>query len=634
MLTYIILAAAVLFFGIIRAFKYRNDLKSFSIALTAAISLAISILAFPYYWNKYQDILISVLTAFRYGVHAIAMNVENDIVKSFDPADSLYTLYHHFMYALYLLGPICASIFLVSFSIMVIEWFKTFRSSKIHIFNSLNEQSILIAESITAKSEKQMIIFCNTGKSTKEALRNRAIKAGSILLPKSEDSIRLRNNKYYEFYVMEENCEKCLSYTSGLCSTLLNKKNYSKDHVTVRCFIGHQAMEYIRKLDSVYGNKVYLRYVDRDNATAIELLRKIQPQLIGRKQYEIVIAGICDTSLAILRNLLFYMNEPYSSCTLHVMGTGIRNTISTLKAECPEIINLEISDYLGDFYIPEKNYDLRFYEASLNDCSLIERLKGITPDIVCVCGPDDKQNYDAAKMIKRELASRSDALEYPSIAVLIRDPELNKIIADENDLIRFGNYRYRYDYDHILNPELEQAAKRIHLAYVSGNYQEALKMSNYKQEKILEETGYYCYANIDSSFAAALMMEKHRAWILTNKTDNVLTDDEFVHQWLQNEENMNRLADTEHNRWSAYTRLQGYRLPNENQQKAIIAKSKGRKAKDDELLLHSALVSNDELGKQELRTDELLTEYNKAETHTRYAQLDKDILNKMNDIFM
>ena len=628
----LILAGAIIIIGFIKAFRSRHDLKAFSLAATTAISLAISVLAFPYYWNKYHDYLISILTAFRYGISALSMKLENDVIKSLQTDSTVYTIYHHFMYALYILGPLCASLLLLSYSVMVMENIKSFFSRSVHVFTSLNEKSLLVAESITKEKKRASIIFLNVARNKQDNVRVKAASFGSILLAINEKKLNLHRNRHYEFYVIEDNCEKALARTTELCSSLLKKKNFTKENVIVRSFISHDALEYSRLLDAQYADKVYLRYIDEDNASAIEIFRRIQPQIVNKEHCELVIISLSSVGLAVLRHAIFLLNEPGSTSTIHIFDPKAKEVISSLKAQCPEVLNSPKEDYLGNFYIPDKNYDLRFYSCSDTGSEILEQLATISPDAVIICSDSDKNNFETANKIKRLYASLNSDLSYPPICAAIRNPELHKLVSVESDLIFFADQSIRYDYQHVLNPELEDVAKRIHLAYVSDSYKDVFAKSRNEQEKILNDTGYYRMSNVEASLALGLMMEKYQAWILAQKTDDSIPDEQFVANWLKDNRNLTLLGNCEHDRWNAFTRLQGYRLPDASQIESIIMKTNGKKVKDDELLLHPALVTVSDLPAAEKQADDLLSIYTNENRHTRYVRLDQDILSKMNDI--
>ena len=65
---------------------------------------------------------------------------------------------------------------------------------------------------------------------------------------------------------------------------------------------------------------------------------------------------------------------------------------------------------------------------------------------------------------------------------------------------------------------------------------------------------------------------------------------------------------------------------------AIAEKTGGRKVKDDDLLLHPAITSVEDLPDAEKLADMILSEVSGAEKHTRYVELDRAILKEMTNI--
>ena len=632
MLLYIIIALFFLLAGIVRASKNKNDMRQWSLTMTAAISLAVSTLSYPYYMAKYNDHILSFLSAIRYGPSVISMKVENDLLSVLALQEPIATVYKFLIYDLYLAAPITGSIVIISFSRMLTEWLKGLFAKNIHIFAELNEKTISIAESIFAEGKKCRLVFCNAKEIKNDSLKTIALRIGAVIIDKKETQIPLRKKCNYEFYEINENTSN-LDRISDLCASLLKNKNYLQKNVVVRCVMNDNAREYIRKLDQMYGDKVYLRYINEDNATAIELLRKIKDNSVRIKHHEIVIVGLSGVANSLLKNIICLMLEPESTCIIHIIDPKAEKMLSKMKLESPELINADMSLYLDNNSHVEKNYDLRFHKKDIDSWEMIEVLREIkSPQIICLCSKDDKLNFDMSQHIKRYYASQSGEMKYPAIAALIRNPEINRLVKNDNDILYFGNYENSYTYNRVINPELEDVAKRTHLAYLSGIYGNIIKKPQEETEKVLQETGYYNYNNIEASLAEGLTLEYRYAYILSKKNDNSISDTEFVRNWLNDKDNLKIIGDAEHIRWNAYQRITGWRRASEAQMDEMARLSNGKRVKNNEMLLHTAMVEVEELPETEKKADETLQKYNPDRTPTRYVELDRDIYQYMIDI--
>ena len=149
-----------------------------------------------------------------------------------------------------------------------------------------------------------------------------------------------------------------------------------------------------------------------------------------------------------------------------------------------------------------------------------------------------------------------------------------------------------------------------------------------EKEKLLKESGFYHYQNQESSFAEALALTYKKKYILAQKKNGKLSDEEFIDEWLSKERNMKKMADAEHDRWNAYERTHGWRKANEKMTAGIIRKYDGRKANDPELKLHPAIVSNEDLPAAEAMVNSLLKKYG-TDYRVHYLDADRDIIKKI-----
>ena len=70
---FIIASLAVFLTFAVRAYKNRNNFTGMSAILATGISVAITILVFPYYYSNNQNMLFAILGSVRYGISAISV---------------------------------------------------------------------------------------------------------------------------------------------------------------------------------------------------------------------------------------------------------------------------------------------------------------------------------------------------------------------------------------------------------------------------------------------------------------------------------------------------------------------------------------------------------------------------------
>ena len=619
----IILAVIAQIYGFYRAFKVRNDYQTFSAILTVTSSVCIGILTFPYFLLDGDDMFITILHTFKYGISSVGLSVYGDIISTLGLTGPIKIIYMIYLYSLYLIGPISASIFIVSFSRSIVRFFKMLGYKKVHVFSQLDDRSISICESISESDEKQVAIFCGCDNSYDE-LEKKARGLHSFLIEKDITSFKISRNKKYEFYVLSDDEQDCISKTSKLCKHLIESKHYKKENVIVRFLVGEDNLELIRNMDERYGKDVYLRHIDENNTLAVDILMKHREFLTSKNRRAIFLFGSDSLVKAIFNNLICLLNQPNSSYDIHVFDDDVRQMAESIKANSPEILNLEFERYFSQRLEPDANYSVHFHEIDENNPEFPGYVEEIVrPDMIFVCEEDDYRNFVISENLKRLYAYKDSHLKYPKIICLMRSPQLYNLIEDKS-IEYFGSYDDIYDYDQLINPQIERAAKRAHLSYLGDD---ALYKDEKQQEQLLDETGFYQYSNQHSSFNVALGLNYHLAYILNQNKENEKGSD-FVKRWLGDRFNMAVLAESEHERWNAYERIQGYRRVSDEQLETMFANYKGGSIKDNNLLLHPALVEYEQLQEREDRVDALYEKYG-IERKSRYVQLDKDILRKI-----
>ncbi len=634
MVAYIITALIILAATAVIVRKQRTDLRRRTISLTAGVSLAASVLVFPYFHSKIGDVFMASLKSLRYGFfEMLSMNVEPEVMNSIDASGLARTVYIVLLYMLYIAGPLSASLFFASLSRSFSVWLSLLTHRKIHVFSELNPCTAAVAESLCSAHPRDLLLFCNYSDEDESDLGLRAVKAGAVLTQKNECDLPHSTKKEYEFFEIGPDTGKVLTDTSNLCSSLIKKKNYIPSKTTVRYSVSSDNLELARNLDLSFGSRIRLRPLDESDSTALNMFRKYRVSLTRPGHHDIVIAGGGQLGRSILIMAVNLLIQPDSAFSIHYLSDKAHYEASHLKASAPGILNQSLEQYFTSASAG-KNYDIRFYDTDPAGSETLDILSSIkNPDLVCVCGDDDTLNYRLSRAAKRLYASLDPDLAVPVISCCVRNSALNEILMPESGIDLFGNEADRYSYEAIVDPELEDEARRVHLSYLASSEPDALKQPAYIQEQILTDTGFYNYVNLQASLFCALALEYRRAYILNKKEPDDTRDDAvFVRDWLSDPENLELLGNAEHLRWNAYQRFQGWRPASAAQTESIARSSGGSRIKSDEFLLHPALVSVEDLPVVSEVTDRIRQSVAPGSERIRFSQSDRDILAKMPEI--
>lgn len=611
----VVTALLILLYGLFSVRRIRFDLQKTSLIMTVCISFAVTALTFPYFLAKNQNLLFSVLASLRYGTQILGMNVNSEIIGSMNLSGGIRWIYVFLLYLLYTLGPVFASMFLLGFSRTIMEYFRFGRKKNVHVFSELNEKTIVTAETLFRRHQDGLRVFCDSDRAS-EALKTRARAAHAILVREDEISLRLRKGRSYHFYELYSDPGKTLLMTSKLISRI--RKNKKSCSATIRTFINHSQLEVIKDIDehlTAEHANVKIRYVDENAAEATELFHRVIPLLpIGTPgyHYEILIVGCGDCGASILRTAAWLMVLPESSYTIHVADRNARTIASALKAEAPEFLNAPLDCYFRNSSA-EKNYDIVFHDLNVESTDFTELLSALKqPDLSVICTHDDILNHRIAKQIERFCPGSGKSS--PLTAVRMRSGKTAELVKNESRFLYFGSLESRYSYSSLIHPELEEAAKVVHRSYYGSD----------EWTPEIEQT-FFRYVNYDSSFAQALTMLARRRWILASKPDGVNPDD-WIHQVLNDEEQLAALGYAEHDRWNAYQRISGWRCASLEETEAIARESDGKRVKSDRLLLHPAIVPGSELAAREQAVNAIRRKYWTDAPGVNYVQADRQII--------
>ena len=606
MWNYIIIALLITVIGTALSLSRRNNIRKMSLTFTTALSLAISVLVFPYYRSS-SDLPIAVIESIRAGLSGISMGGDGDIPYELELTDSQFQVYRFFLYALYVIGPIAGSLFLFSLSSKIRNALSLLGQKRFHVFSDLNDRSIRIAESIVSEKAGGKIIFCNT-KGADPDLDTRARAIDALLLETSEEDLYLMKDRKYEFYAIEEDGRRNVRAVSRLCQKLPKKKNFQSENMIIRIFADDSQRELILNLDRQYAGKIHLRHINENSSLAIEALSLSEELLAVKQNCNVAVISDHPASIDLLKGLVCQLIKPEGKYRIRLISP--------------------IGNQLYEMFLRDGPEADR-YPVEVTECPAGREAEafgeGVLPDAVFILCEEDEYAFNTAVHVKQILSSRKKDLSCPKIYCRIKGNDLHSILK-EKDIVLFGNTERNCSYSSLINPDLEKAAERVHLSYLASGEQKQIDPSGI--EKRLKESGFYQYQNQESSFAMALALRYKKRYILAQKQDETLSDRVFIEEWLRNEENRKKMADAEHDRWCAYQRTRGWRTADKSQTKAIIEKYQGQRANDPQLRLHPALVSNAKLAQAEKTVNGLLEKYG-SQYRVYYLDADIDIIDKL-----
>ncbi len=617
----ILAAVVILVIGFTLARRNSDDLSAMSLISTLSIGFAICVLTFPYFAANTGNLLFAVLETMHYGPSAVAMNVEESIIPFLGLQGPIGMIYMILLYSLYIIGPISASIFIIGFSRSLMEVFRFGRYHDVHVFSELNERSVIIADSLYKQNPKQLRVFCASD-SAPDHLKIKARKSHSVLLNKEDNGIHISPRSRYTFYELYDDPIRSLNQTAELIQKL-TKDSTDRSNILIRTFISHNELELVRDIDLVLKkNKcpVQVRYIDEANALVTELCHSLISGLpLGEPghHFHILLLGCGTLGSELLRTLTWLFILPDTKCTIHAADRNARSIATSLKTECPELLNASIDSYFKDAP-EEKNYDIIFHSLDAEKDLSQDILSGFPrPDLIISAMHEDDLNHRTAKILYRYYAADDSRLRVPLIAARVRSSELSELMPASDGIHYFGNMAYQYDYSHLIHPDLETGAKACHLAYCAS------------QEWTSDiEQSFYRYVNENSSFAQALASSARRQYILYSKPEN-MSEAEWIQTVLDDKDLMRRLAEAEHDRWNAYQRANGWQKASIEQAEVFAAASRGKAVKSDQLLLHPAIVPYSELAETERKMDEIRHRFDPELSSVNYIASDYMIIRAM-----
>lgn len=457
-----------------------------------------------------------------------------------------------------------------------------------HVFSELNDRSLALARSIVASYRTNhkfwwfyniAVVFTDVsekpGSKTAE-LAEDARELGAIIFSKEIGSIRFTSSsskRRINFYLISDDEEKKILHAEGI----LNEYDYKT--VELRIFSDSKRSELLRAAKEVRNMKAIrvndiqsLIYHDLDlNGTRLFKNARLQPD--GTKLISAVIVGLGKYGKEMLKALTWFCQLEGYSIKINVFEQD-KHAAERFRSICPELMD----DSLNGKVIPgESRYSITIHDEIDITCddfiSELEKIRDATFVFVSLGG--DEINLSVSSRIRSEYARMYNMSKErePDIETVILNSGIRKLMGEkwENDpdpenskgvknhrnqhyrLHMIGDLEQFYSENTLINSELEIAGLAEHMKY-DGR----------------EEKDYWQYEyNYRSSIARV------------------------IYDRMRDKLNVGHDASSEHIRWNAYMRTEGFRSSNSSEEES----------RNDLAKLHHKLIITSKLTEEDIKKD-------------------------------
>ena len=444
--------------------------------------------------------------------------------------------------------------------------FVIFNKRKIFIFSTYNERAEKIVEDITCRDNDRItVIFYETDKINNELDRKLGFNKISHISHKmkldvAENKLPKFNSSKCEvfFFILNdgnENTELGLrleKYYSDLCEkkSTLNKNNI---HITV---FSNYALTDKKLIDSI-ETSMDLRVVYPERLQVYKLLNdkplfsNIKPD---EKNISLLILDYNNMAKELLSAALCCGQLVNHKIKINIITENCANAKSETDFLCPELLN--------------SGYSIHFFEANIHSSSLFKVIQENCMDTtyIALCGEDDISNIQLSiELRKFFLTYENNFCNMPHIAVRIQKDETAKILEKSDyKLNPFGYDSLIYNYNEMIDPEIEAIAKRVHFVYCAADSAEQA-MDNL--------CSYYKFERDRKSNLSMALSIKYKLWDMGFEISEYHGDgtpdncafEKYIQGLVSDRDSAVNLKETalyaydvaEHERWMAYQRSEG-----------------------------------------------------------------------------
>lgn len=470
----------------------------------------------------------------------------------------------------------------------------------VYFFSELSENSLYLAKSVQdQRNGRCLCVFCGISESISSELKESA-KISRFLLFRKNEANYLNSPDYEQIYFeLSENQDENLSHTRDLIDSYI-KRFGEVDYSAIKIFLFSEQEEaplLLREMDKK-GMPVVI--VNRHRLVVNNLLFTYPLYNVlsdNAKTMSVLIVGAGKVGRELLRTCLWcgQLGSEYQ-LKITVIDKNASVIKRSMQLECPE------------FFTGEYNISFLEVDATTADFQICLDENCAAANYICVCLDNDEMNIRTA-LYMRSYYQRKDVLnaETPFISAFVKNSIKNMHVSDIGCHIKaFGGNNLIYSYA-LIDSELEKLALNVQQIYEkTGTDKNKILQDYYKDEY-----------GIKSNRANAIHI---RYKLFSLGYDMHIASDEELRKKNNDfsllEDDVQRLARIEHDRWNAYTRGEGWCRASLEQ----IEKTKNSASKIPNAKLHACLCSWDEL-------DEV-SKY----LHTDYKKYDEDFVRNIPQI--
>lgn len=518
-----------------KLFKKSKNVKPIYILLTGAFLATLTVMLYVDHKPNIHGDNTTLFLAMLHSVQVMLLGYDFEFLYESIKLSTEYAGFAFFyLSVLFFLAPVYTFSFVLSFFESITSYILYFfkRSSDIFILSDLSEKSLFLAKSIREKFPKATISFMNVFPDSSEeifALIEETKKIKSLNFKKNLSDVTLKvhkKNARVTFFAINENETTNLESALEIIQTFNSRKN-------TELYVFSTSKEGQLLLDSVENGNIKVRRINEDRSLAYSLIsnKLITDQCTkkdGRNIISTLIIGFGGYGSELTKALLWCGQLPDYDLELNVIDKN-PDAESYFRAECPEILLLNNNTEIG-----EARYNLNFFNGiDVHTHTFNDTVSALSnTSVVYVSLGNDELNIETAINV-RILFERIGL--YPVIRAIVYSDIKCRTLSNSAlvnhqgksyDIEIIGNVNDRFSYDTIINKELESLALECHLRWSNSPEEKASAITQF------EEYEYYRNSSITTA-----IHEKYRK--LANMSEDLA-------------------AVTEHMRWNAYMRTEGF----------------------------------------------------------------------------
>lgn len=578
-------------------YRVRNvRFKSLNI-LIVSVFISASTLFIPIYSRIFQGDSLSWIKTFLISIHnAIRLFIvdgefdiiDNNITGNVGGIAAPYTILAAVIFVLAPLLTFSAALSLIKNAHAYISYFFSYFRD-IYVFSELNDESIVLAESVIEKDPRARIIYTDVFEKNEEIsyeLVQKAREMRSILFKKDIGLVNYwrhsRKNMIAFFAIGYDETEN-IRQAMSLINEFRNREN-------TELYVFTTKREGELLLADMDKGKVKVRRINGCRSLINEYLYEYGKKYIfdsaissrGRdKNIHILIAGLGGYGKEMLKALTWFCQMEGYHVYIDAFDKD-KSAEDRIAAECPELLSKK---YNGKRIKGEAEYNINIHSGvDIYTGTFDKKVKNINcPTFIFIALGDDSENVNASVRLRILMLQKFN--EKPHITTVVKNSVISSRLENvkhykgEKYKIQFiGALNKMYSIDSVKTTDLEKKALGIHMngEWYQGNEEDDTSHGAEKnKQKKKEFSEYEYYYNSSISTAIHNELKKNILDIIDDQGRLKPDKEELV-------------AELEHRRWNAYMRTEGF----------IYSPYRNDLGK-----MHNDLKSYDELSEEEIPKD-------------------------------